>query len=655
MPATALIVDDSLTVRMDLKDAFEGSSLTIVPCASLGEARAALAQHDVAVIVLDVMLPDGDGITFLDELRDDPRHATTPVLLLSTEAEVKDRVRGLKSGADDYVGKPYDKAYVVSKALALVKARSAPVAAEVTVLAIDDSPTFREALREILERAGYHVITAASGEEGLRLVADRRPDAVVVDGVLPGIDGSTVIRRMRLDAALRMIPCVLLTASDDENSEVRALDAGADAFARKDQNADVLLAKLQAVLRRATSPAAAEASVLGPKKILAVDDSPTYLAAVSQALRGEGYEVVQARSGEEAIEALAIERVDCILLDLLMPGIGGKETCRRIKAAPVVRDIPLIMLTSVDDHASMIDGLAAGADDYVAKSSETEVLRARVRAQLRRKQFEDENRRIRDNLLKHEIEAAEARAARELAATRAALIVELEFKNRELEAFGSAVSHDLKAPLRAIQGFSRILDESAGERLDDEGRDYLRRIVAASTRMGELVDDLLELSRLAYGTLGRQRIDIGALAAGVLRDLAAKEPLRGVTTEVATDLIAQADPRLTRILLENLLGNAWKFTRDAATPRIDVDRLETPRGHAFRVRDNGAGFDPAYASKLFVPFQRLHATSEFPGTGIGLATVKRVVDRHGGAVWAESSPGAGASFYFTLEAPTLPP
>jgi len=235
------------------------------------------------------------------------------------------------------------------------------------------------------------------------------------------------------------------------------------------------------------------------------------------------------------------------------------------------------------------------------------------------------------------------------------LIVELEFKNRELEAFGSAVSHDLKAPLRAIQGFSRILDESAGERLDDEGRDYLRRIVAASTRMGELVDDLLELSRLAYGTLGRQRIDIGALAAGVLRDLAAKEPLRGVTTEVATDLIAQADPRLTRILLENLLGNAWKFTRDAATPRIDVDRLETPRGHAFRVRDNGAGFDPAYASKLFVPFQRLHATSEFPGTGIGLATVKRAVDRHGGAVWAESSPGAGASFYFTLEAPTLPP
>jgi two-component system, NtrC family, sensor kinase len=402
-------------------------------------------------------------------------------------------------------------------------------------------------------------------------------------------------------------------------------------------------------LRRASSRVEEAASVVGPRTILAVDDSATYLAAVCDALRGEGYEVIQARTGEEAIELLSAQSVDCILLDLLMPGMGGQETCRRIKTSPGVRDIPLIMLTAVEDHAAMIEGLSAGADDYVAKSSDTEVLRARVRAQLRRKQFEDENRRIRENLLQHELEATEARAARELAEARAALIVELEFKNRELEAFGSAVSHDLKAPLRSVQGFSQMLAERAADQLDDDSRDYLRRIVAASTRMGELVDDLLELSRLAYGTLNRESIDLGAMATKVLAELGAKEPDRNVWLEIAPELRANADPRLTRILLENLLGNAWKFTRDAPSPLVTFDACSTPRGPAFRVRDNGTGFDATYASKLFVPFQRLHSTAEFPGTGIGLATVKRVVDRHGGAVWAESKVGEGATFYFTLE------
>jgi light-regulated signal transduction histidine kinase (bacteriophytochrome) len=167
--------------------------------------------------------------------------------------------------------------------------------------------------------------------------------------------------------------------------------------------------------------------------------------------------------------------------------------------------------------------------------------------------------------------------------------------------------------------------------------------------MGEMVDDLLELSRLAYGTLGREPIDLGALAAKVVAELAAKEPERKVDVDIAPDLSASADPRLTRILLENLLGNAWKFTRDTASPLISLVAASTPRGRAFRLRDNGTGFDPAYASRLFLPFQRLHSSAEFPGTGIGLATVKRVVDRHGGSVWAESKAGEGATFFFTLE------
>ena len=229
------------------------------------------------------------------------------------------------------------------------------------------------------------------------------------------MDGATLIRRIRLDAATRGLPCVLLTASEDAGAQLRALDAGADAFVRKDDDMDVVLARLAAVMRRqADQPVEQLTSLSGPRKILAVDDSVTFLNELADTLRREGYEVSLARSGEEALDLLAVQPVDCILMDLVMPGMGGKEACIRIKAAAGVRDIPLILLTAHDDRTAMLEGLSAGADDYISKSSEFEVLCARVLAQIRRKQFEDENRRYREELLERELTATEERSAASL-------------------------------------------------------------------------------------------------------------------------------------------------------------------------------------------------------------------------------------------------
>ncbi len=655
MSAPVLIVDDSLTVRMDLAQALGAVGLRTVLCASLAEAREAIAREAVALIILDVLLPDGDGIELLAELRTRPNAAAATVLLLSTEVEVRDRVRGLRTGADEYVGKPYDTSYVVARAQELLRGREATRASGASsVLVIDDSATFREALREALVGAGYEVLTAASGEEGLRVAASARPSAVVVDGVLPGVDGPTVIRRIRLDPALQNLPCVLLTASQEQNAELQALDAGADAFVRKHDDLRLLLAQVGAAIRRggSLSSPARVVSALGPKKILTVDDSLTYLGALSSALRGEGYDVVQARSGEEALELLSIQPVDCILLDLLMPGIGGEETCRRLKSVAATRDTPLIMMTALEDRDAMIAGLVAGADDYIQKSSDLEVLKARVRAQIRRKQFEDETRRIRDELMREKLEAAEARAARELAETRAALIEQLERKNRELEAFSYSVSHDLRAPLRAIDGFSQALLEDHAAALDPRGQDYLWRVRAAAQRMGELIDDLLDLSRVGRAELKWRPMDLSALAQSVLVALSKHEPERLLSAVVRPGLWVEADARLIRIVLENLLGNAWKFTRLRPESRIELGALEADAEGMLTcfVRDNGVGFDMRYAAKLFRPFQRLHAESEYPGTGVGLATVARIVDRHGGRVWAESELGVGATIYFTLRA-----
>ncbi|HET7270804.1 MAG TPA: CHASE domain-containing protein [Rubrobacter sp.] len=229
---------------------------------------------------------------------------------------------------------------------------------------------------------------------------------------------------------------------------------------------------------------------------------------------------------------------------------------------------------------------------------------------------------------------------------------ELEGTNRELEAFSYSVSHDLRAPLRTIDGFSQILQEDYDDVLDDEGLDYLGRVRAASRHMATLIDDLLDLSRVGRRPLRREPVDLSGLAAGIIEELRASQPGREVEFVAGKHIMAWGDVSLLKVALENLLGNAWKFTAREPEARIEFGADREP-GRSFLapvyyVRDNGAGFDQAYSDKLFGAFQRLHGQEEFEGTGIGLATVARIVHRHGGRVWAEGTVGEGATFYFTL-------
>jgi len=225
---------------------------------------------------------------------------------------------------------------------------------------------------------------------------------------------------------------------------------------------------------------------------------------------------------------------------------------------------------------------------------------------------------------------------------------QLEAANQELEAFSYSVSHDLRAPLRSLDGFSQALLEDYHDRLDDTGRDFLQRVRAASQRMGTLIDDLLSLSRVTRGELQVEAVDLSALATALAAELQRSDPQRDVRVAIAPDLVARGDPGLMRIVLQNLLGNAWKFTGKRSPAHVEVGSKAHDGRRAFFVQDDGAGFDMAYAAKLFGAFQRLHASDEFPGSGIGLATVQRIIHRHGGQVWAEGTPGRGATFYFTL-------
>lgn len=655
-----VIVDDSLTVRMDLDEGFRGAGYTTALCASAAEARRSFATTPPNLVVLDVLLPDGDGVSLLQELRQSPLTGEIPVILLSSADEVKDRLRGLSQGAHEFVGKPYDRSSLVRRAKRLLQAAENTSDArnkKALVLVIDDSPTYRNELVEFLNQSGYEAVQTASAEDGLHLAADLRPDAIIVDGIMPQMDGATFVRHLRLDPGLSRTPCLLLTGADEAESEVRALEGGADAYSRKKDGLEVLLARLRAVLRSSESLKQPQGpSLLSPKRVLAVDDSITYLEKLAEELRHEGYDVVRAQSGQEALALLEVEKVDCVILDLLMPGMSGNHTCQRMKANPRLRDIPVIILTASEGRDAVIDGINAGADDYVGKSASFDVIKARLRAQLRRKQIEDENRSIRDNLNRQE---TEARIAHEVAEARNELLDELSRKNEklayhveelkrlnvEMQTFAYSVSHDLRQPLRGMNGFSRILLEKYGDQLDEQGKHYLNRIRLGAERMGRLVDGLLVLSRVSQIPIERRSVPVGKVAARILQQLRDSEPERKAEFVVDEDLVVQADPNLLESTIENLLGNSWKFTQEKDITRIEFGAL---REAICYVKDNGAGFEMEYASRLFGPFQRLHPAERFEGTGVGLATVQRIIHRHGGKIWAESKPEVGTTFFFTL-------
>ncbi|MBI4989951.1 MAG: GAF domain-containing protein [Rhodocyclales bacterium] len=225
---------------------------------------------------------------------------------------------------------------------------------------------------------------------------------------------------------------------------------------------------------------------------------------------------------------------------------------------------------------------------------------------------------------------------------------QLEDANREMEAFCYSVSHDLRAPLRALDGFARILLEDAASVLDDTDKGHLQRIIDASGRMGGLMDDLLRLSRIGRAGMRLAAVDLGGIAGGIVERLRGADPSRRAVSRIGAGLSIQADAGLMRIALENLIGNAWKYTGRNADAEIEFGKREEDGRTAYFVRDNGAGFDMRYAGKLFSPFQRVHSPSEFEGNGIGLAIVQRIVQRHGGRIWAESAPGCGSTFWFTL-------
>jgi len=373
-------------------------------------------------------------------------------------------------------------------------------------------------------------------------------------------------------------------------------------------------------------------------RILVADDNADMRTYLMRLLEPR-WTVETVQDGQAALDAALHHPPDLILSDVMMPRMDGVALLRALRANAATSTIPVVLLSARTGEDAIVRGLETGADDYLVKPFSARELLGRIGAHL-------EMARLR----RHATDAAT-----ELAELRATLLQDLDRKNRELdrknhelEAFSYSVSHDLHAPLRSIDGFSHVVLDTEGHKLTESGQDNLRRVCAAARRMNHIIDDLLQLSRLERVELRREKVDLSDLGRRVGDRLASAEIERSVVFDVAEHLTANADPHLLELLLENLLGNAWKFTSKTPGARIELGAFQLDGFTAFFIKDNGAGFDPTHADQVFLPFRRLHAQEDFAGTGIGLATVRRIVDRHGGRVWADASIGRGAAFFWTL-------
>jgi signal transduction histidine kinase len=370
-------------------------------------------------------------------------------------------------------------------------------------------------------------------------------------------------------------------------------------------------------------------------RVLLIEDNPGDARLIRELLaeaKGSSFRVEVVNYLSTGIDRLVRAEADIVLLDLGLPDSQGFDTF--IKVHNLVPQVPIVILSGLTDEELAAKAVSEGAQDYLVKGHvDSNLLGRSLRYAIERKRAEVELQKYRDHL-------------EELVVQRT---TELTAVNKELESFSYSVSHDLRAPLRSIDGFSQALLEDYSDKLDEKGKDYLHRARTAAQRMSQLIDDLLSLSRVTRSEMRHETVDLSTLARKVTTELQKTQPGRHVEFVITEGLTVNGDTALLRVALENMLGNAWKFTGKQPKARIEFGVTHHEGKPTYYVRDDGVGFDMTYVGKLFAPFQRLHSNDEFPGTGIGLATVQRIILRHGGKVWAEGTVGKEATFYFTLE------
>lgn len=409
---------------------------------------------------------------------------------------------------------------------------------------------------------------------------------------------------------------------------------------------------------------------MGGGYVLAIEDSLVQAKKLEHFFKQHNIQYRIQVSAEDAIRAMEIEKPALVISDIVMPGMDGYELCRYIKSNKELSHIPVILLTSLQDPHDIIRGLQAGADNFITKPYEDNYLISRIQYLLINKdirrsgnsemlmelvfrgekyQINSDKRQILDLLLS--VYEAAIQRNEELVAVKSSLEKanqDLIQANQDLDAFTHTVSHDLRSPLSVIHGFTHILLDNENSTLSEEEKSYLEVIKESTLSMSQLITDLMNFSQSGKIEIKQEKIDMSGLGQEVIETILSRTDRKDIKFEIMPGMEGIADNGLIRIVLDNLIGNACKYAGKSEHPLVIFGLKDYFGQKVFFIKDNGVGFNMANAGKLFMPFQRLHSAAEFSGTGVGLSTVKRIIERHGGQVWAESEEGNGATFFFTL-------
>lgn len=546
------------------------------------------------------------------------------------------------------------------------------------IMVVEDSETQALKMRYVLEAEGWEVISASSAETSLDALNRTVPDLILVDYHLPGIRGDELCRRIRMNVNTRGIPVLMLTVEEDHGAELHGLESGADDYVSKAVDTEILLARIRALLRKSPS----QTSVLSPadsrfrsSRLLAIDDSPTYLQYLAEELLSDGYQVEQVTSGRAGLDRLANEAFDCALVDLEMPDLSGIDLCRQIVDLRRTADnfIGVLMLTARETKEDMTRGLEAGADDFVGKSSDLAVLKARIRALLRRKSFQEENRKIVEELKNKELEALRARAEKETAEARAVLAEELAETNRKLKetqahlihsekmaSLGqlvAGIAHEINNPLAFVLN-NLFTVESNFNQIISQVEDHLApghpaKVEKIRTRLGgmrqglervkELVLKLRTFSRLDEGEF--KTVDIHESIDSVLLFLQHQTKGR-IEIEKhygSVNTLACYAGGINQVLM-NLLTNALYAIEGQG--KITITTRQEGDLFSISVRDTGKGIPKAIRHRIFEPFFTTKPVGQ--GTGLGLSITYGIVQAHRGTIEVHSEEGAGTEFIIKL-------
>ncbi len=546
------------------------------------------------------------------------------------------------------------------------------------IMVVEDSPTQRVKLQFVLEGEGLDTLCAESAEQALELFGSHRPDLVIVDYHLPGIQGDELCRQLRMNINTQSIPILMLTMDQTTAAELHSLQSGADDYVSKSEDSDILMLRVHGLLRKACERASvlsSDVSLYTQARVLVIDDSPTYLEFLCGELVREGYQVVAAKGGMDGLAKLASERFDCVLVDLVMPHVDGSLVCKKLtlERNPAEMPVVILMISAHETKENVTRALEAGADDFVGKSSDMAVIKARVRALLRRKFLLEQNRRIVEEFKHKEMEALRAKAEKAAAEAKAALAEELEQANQKLRDTQSqlvhsekmaslgqlvaGIAHEINNPLSfvanhvySVESWLTGIAERDGAHLPDQSREALKKAILrvgdmaqGLDRVKSLVVKLRTFSRLDEGDI--QDADIQESIETVLLFLQHRigERIRVVTDFAAERMLCCRAGQLNQVLM-NVVSNAVDAIDGRGTITIRT-RVHDGR-YVISVQDSGKGIPTELRQRIFDPFFTTKPVGE--GTGLGLSISYGIVQAHKGEIHFESEEDKGTTVTISI-------